>query len=122
MFVESQNSPASLLERESNAWGLKVENGVYWFVAPNGEKFYGSGVNGVDAGSAPEEVEGRPAYYLWKLYPSIDDLVANVHRRLGQLGLYSLRAWDFFVEKIGLPFLGNPEFGRLDQGALVRCV
>ena len=24
------------------------------------KKFYGSGVNGVDAGSAPEEVDGRP--------------------------------------------------------------
>ena len=71
MFVESQNSPASLLEHESNAWGLTVENGVHWFVAPNGEKFYGSGVNGVDAGSAPEEVDGRPAYYLWNLYPSL---------------------------------------------------
>ena len=41
------------MPRESNDWGLTVENGVHWFVGPNGEKFYGSGVNGVDAGSAP---------------------------------------------------------------------
>src|SRR5262245_14326229 len=49
----------SPLTRESNAWRLTVENGVHWFVTPSGEKFYGSGVNGVDAGSAPEEVDGR---------------------------------------------------------------
>ena len=60
MFVNSQNPPASLLERETNDWGLTVENGVHWFLAPNGEKFYGAGVNGVDAGNRPEQVEGRP--------------------------------------------------------------
>ena len=104
-----------MLERESNAWGLTVENGVYWFVAPNGEKFYGSGVNGVDAGSAPEEVEGRPAYYLWKLYPSIDDWVATVRDRLAQWGFNHLGAWNFCVEKIGLPYIANLDLGRLSE-------
>ena len=59
--------------RESARWRVTVENGIHWLVAPDGAKFYGCGLNAVDAGSPPEEVAGRPAYYLWNLYSSIDD-------------------------------------------------
>ena len=103
MFVDSQNSPASLLERETNDWRLTVENGVHWFLAPSGEKFYGAGVNGVDAGNRPEQVEGRPAYYLWNLYASTDLWAANVRERLAKWGFNHLGGWSFCEEKIGLP-------------------
>jgi hypothetical protein len=115
MFVNSQNSPASLLERQTNDWGLTVENGVHWFLAPNGEKFYGAGVNGVDAGNRPEQVEGRPAYYLWNLYASTDLWAANVRERLAQWGFNHLGAWSFCEEKIGLPYIANLDLGRLSE-------
>ena len=95
MFVNSQNSPASLLERQTNDWGLTVENGVHWFLAPNGEKFYGAGVNGVDAGNRPEQVEGRPAYYLWNLYASTDLWAANSTRASREMGFQSSRSLEF---------------------------
>ena len=59
MFIDTSNSRSFTVTstRESPHWGLTVEDGVHWLLAPNGEKFYGSGVNGVDAGSPPEEVE-----------------------------------------------------------------
>lgn len=106
------NSP---LTRESNDWRLTVENGVHWLVDPNGEKFYGSGINGVDAGSAPEEVNGRPAYYLWNLYPSVDDWVATIRDRLAQWGFNHLGAWNFCGEKISLPYIANLDLGRLSE-------
>jgi hypothetical protein len=114
MFINSPNSHTSEfpLTRGSNDWGLTVENGVHWLLAPNGEKFYGSGVNGVDAGSPPEEIEGRPAYYLWNLYASIDDWAATVRDRLKKWGFNHLGAWNFCAEKIGLPYIANLDLGR----------
>jgi hypothetical protein len=115
MFVDSPNSPASLLQRETNDWGLTVENGVHWFLAPSGEKFYGAGVNGVDAGSPPEEVEKRPAYYLWNLYASTDAWAATMRDRLVEWGFNHLGAWNFCAEKIGLPYIANLDLGRLSR-------
>ena len=43
--------------RESKDWAVTMEKGVHWFLAPNGKKFYGCGVNGVDAGPPPERLE-----------------------------------------------------------------
>jgi hypothetical protein len=101
--------------RESNDWGLTVQNGVHWFLAPNGKKFYGSGVNGVDAGPPPEKVEGRPAYYLWNLYASTDLWAANIRERLAKWGFNHLGAWSFCEEKIGLPYIANLDLGRLSE-------
>ena len=115
MSINSPSSRTSPMPRESNDWGLTVENGVHWFVGPNGEKFYGSGVNGVDAGSAPEEVDGRPAYYLWNLYPSIDDWAATIRDRLSKWGFNHLGGWNFCVEKIELPYIANLDLGRLSE-------
>jgi hypothetical protein len=100
---------------ESNDWGLTVEKGVHWFVAPNGEKFYGAGVNGVDAGHRPEQVKGRPAYYLWNLYASPDLWAANIRERLAKWGFNHLGAWSFCEEKIGLPYIANLDLGRMSE-------
>jgi hypothetical protein len=115
MFADSPNSPGSVLQREANDWGLTVENGVHWFLAPNGEKFFGAGVNGVDAGCSPEDVEGRPAYYLWHLYASTDTWAATVRERLLNWGFNHLGAWNFCEEKIGLPYIANLDLGRLSE-------
>jgi hypothetical protein len=92
-----------------------VEKGVHWFVAPNGEKFYGSGVNGVDAGYPPEEIDGRAAYYLWNLYPSTDLWAANIRTRLANWGFNHLGAWSLCEDKIGLPYIANLDLGRLSE-------
>ena len=109
MLIKSQSADNNSLPlmQESNGWRLKVDKGVHWFVAPNGEKFYGSGVNGVDAGSSRDEIGGRPAYYLWNLYGSIDDWAETVRDRLRKWGFNHLGAWNFAVEKIGLPYIAN---------------
>jgi hypothetical protein len=114
----SANSPSSRTFRlscESNDWGLTVEKGVHWFLPPNGKKFYGSGVNGVDAGPPPEDIEGRPAYYLWNLYASTDLWAANIRERLVKWGFNHLGAWSFCEEKIGLPYIANLDLGRLSE-------
>jgi hypothetical protein len=114
------NSPNSTTfsftsNRESNDWGVIVDNGVHWLLSPNGETFYGCGVNAVDAGSPAEEVAGRPAYYLWNLYPSIDDWAVTVRDRLAKWGFNHLGAWNFSAEKIGLPYIANLDLGRLSE-------
>jgi hypothetical protein len=96
-------------------WALTVENGVHWLISPKGEKFYGSGVNGVDAGLPPEEIDGRPAYYLWNLYASVDDWVAAIRGRLSEWGFNHLGAWNFCVENIGLPCIPNLDLGRISE-------
>ena len=116
MSINSPSFRTLPLPRESNGWGLTVENGVHWFLAPNGEKFYGSGVNGVDAGCPPEEVHGRPAYYLWQLYDSTDAWAATIRERLVKWGFNHLGAWNFCDEKIGLPSIANLDLGRLRRG------
>jgi hypothetical protein len=103
------------LTRDSKGWGLTVENGVHWFLAPNGEKFYGSGVNGVNAGCPPEDFEGRPAYYLWNLYASTELWAANIRERLAKWGFNHLGAWSFCEEKIGLPYIANLDLGRFSE-------
>ena len=117
MIINPQNSDTHTLPltQRSHAWRVTVENGVHWLVAPNGEKFYGSGVNGVDAGSPPEEVEGRPAYYLWNLYGSVDRWAETVRDRLGRWGFNHLGAWNFAVEQIGLPYVANLDLGRWSE-------
>jgi hypothetical protein len=100
---------------ESNDWGLTVEKGVHWFLDPSGEKFYGTGVNGVDAGPSPEEIKGRPAYYLWKLYASTDLWAATIRERLAKWGFNHLGAWSFCEEKIGLPYIANLDLGRWSE-------
>ncbi|MEX0802235.1 MAG: hypothetical protein WD688_02780 [Candidatus Binatia bacterium] len=115
MSINTPTSRTFPLARESNDWGLTVENGVHWLLAPDGEKFYGSGVNAVDAGSPPEEVEGRSAYYLWNLYASIDDWAATIRDRLVKWGFNHLGAWNFCEEKIGLPYVANLDLGRLSE-------
>ena len=114
MFIDTSNSRSSTVssQRESPHWRLIVEDGVHWLLAPNGEKFYGSGVNAVDAGSPPEEVYGRPAYYLPNLYASIDDWAATIRDRLKKWGFNHLGAWNFCPEKIGLPYVANLDLGR----------
>jgi hypothetical protein len=117
MFIDSPNSRSFSVTstRESKHWGLMVEDGVHWLLAPNGEKFYGSGVNAVDAGSPPEEVYGRPAYYLPNLYASIDDWAATIRDRLKKWGFNHLGAWNFCPEKIGLPYVANLDLGRVSE-------
>lgn len=115
MSNNSSSSPALPLSHGSNHWGLTVEKGVHWFVAPNGKKFYGSGVNGVDAGPPPEVIEGRPAYYLSNLYASTDQWAATIRERLTKWGFNHLGAWSFCEEKIGLPYIANLDLGRLSE-------
>lgn len=115
MFVNSPNSRTFPPPRESSDWGLTVEEGVHWFLAPSGEKFYGSGVNGVNAGCSPEEVKGRPAYYLWHLYASTDAWAATIRERLLKWGFNHLGAWHFYEEEIGLPYIANLDLGRLSR-------
>jgi hypothetical protein len=110
--MKNQELPTLPLARESNCWRITVQNGVHWLLSPNGEKFYGSGVNGVDAGSPPGEIGGRPAYYLWNLYASIDDWAATVGDRLKKWGFNHLGAWNSCPEKIGLPYIANLDLGR----------
>ena len=95
MSINSSSSRTFPQLRESKDWAVTVEKGVHWFLAPNGKKFYGCGVNGVDAGPPPEEIEGRPAYYLWNLYASTDAWAATVRERLAELGLQSSGRVEF---------------------------
>ena len=117
MMINPQNSynQSLSLTPRSPRWRVTVENGVHWLLAPSGQKFYGSGVNGVDAGSPPEEVEGRPAYYLWDLYDSVDQWAQIVRDRLGRWGFNHLGAWNFAVEQIGLPYVANLDLGRWSE-------
>ncbi|MGH7828770.1 MAG: hypothetical protein ACREP8_01210, partial [Candidatus Binatia bacterium] len=92
-----------------------MDKGVFWFRTPGGEKLYGCGVNGVNSGCSPEAVQGRPAYYLWHLYPSIDAWAATIRRRLVQWGFNHVGAWTFAEREIGLPYIPNLDLGRLSQ-------
>jgi hypothetical protein len=117
MLMNSTNSHTFDLAAtdECKDWGLTVENGVHWFVTPDGEKFYGCGVNGVDAGSPPVEMGGRPAYYLPNLYASVDDWATTVRNRLVPWGFNHLGAWNFCAEKIALPYIANLDLGRVSE-------
>ena len=117
MIINPQNADTHTLPltQRSHAWRVTVENGVHWLLDPKGDKFYGSGVNGVDAGSPAEEVEGRPAYYLWNLYGSVDQWAETVRDRLGRWGFNHLGAWNFAVEQIGLPYVANLDLGRWSE-------
>jgi len=117
MIINPQNADTHTLPltQRSHAWRVTVENGVHWLLDPKGDKFYGSGVNGVDAGSPAEEVEGRPAYYLWSLYGSVDQWAESVRDRLGRWGFNHLGAWNFAVEQIGLPYVANLDLGRWSE-------
>src|SRR5262245_13102101 len=94
-----------LLPESSNCWGLTVEKGVFWLVTPSGEKFYGCGVNGANEGFSPESVQGRPAYYLWSQYPSVDSWAASMREQLLKWGFNHLGPWSFAEEKLGLPYI-----------------
>jgi hypothetical protein len=117
MIINPQNADTHTLPltQRSQAWRVTVENGIHWLLDPKGDKFYGSGVNGVDAGSPAEEVEGRPAYYLWSLYGSVDQWAESVRDRLGRWGFNHLGAWNFAVEQIGLPYVANLDLGRWSE-------
>jgi len=117
MIINPQNADTHTLPltQRSQAWRVTVENGIHWLLDPKGDKFYGSGVNGVDAGSPAEEVEGRPAYYLWNLYGSVDQWAETVRDRLGRWGFNHLGAWNFAVEQIGLPYVANLDLGRWSE-------
>lgn len=117
MIINPQNADTHTLPltQRSHAWRVTVENGIHWLLDPKGDKFYGSGVNGVDAGSPAEEVEGRPAYYLWNLYGSVDQWAETVRDRLGRWGFNHLGAWNFAVEQIGLPYVANLDLGRWSE-------
>jgi len=103
------------LSRRFRGWGLMRENGVDWLRTPDGQKFYGCGVNGVNAGIAPDQVQGRPAYYLWSLYSSEEAWAAATRARLVQWGFNHLGAWSFSEDKIGLPHIPNLDLGRLSK-------
>jgi hypothetical protein len=117
MIINPQNADTHTLPltQRSQAWRVTVENGIHWLLDPKGDKFYGSGVNGVDAGSPAEEVEGRPAYYLWNLYGSVDQWAETMRDRLGRWGFNHLGAWNFAVEQIGLPYVANLDLGRWSE-------
>lgn len=117
MIINPQNADTHTLPltQQSQAWRVTVENGIHWLLDPKGDKFYGSGVNGVDAGSPAEEVEGRPAYYLWNLYGSVDQWAETVRNRMSTWGFNHLGAWNFAVEQIGLPYVANLDLGRWSE-------
>lgn len=98
-----------------NGWGIMEEEGVFWLLTPNGERFHGCGVNGVNAGDSRETVQGRPAYYLWDFYPSVDAWAATTRARLLEWGFNHLGAWSFGEEKIGLPYIANLDLGRMSK-------
>jgi hypothetical protein len=101
--------------RADGVWKVVVEDGVHWLRTPSGKRFYGCGVNGVHAGYPPEAVQQRPAYYLWRLYPSVPAWALTVRERLGTWGFNHVGAWAFGEEMIGLPSTPNLDLGRLSQ-------
>ncbi|MGH7847593.1 MAG: hypothetical protein ACREQW_20825 [Candidatus Binatia bacterium] len=107
--------PEVLRVSSSGGWGVVMDNGVFWLVTPEGEKFYGCGLNGADAGCSPETVQGRPAYDLWNLYPSIDTWAVTLRDRLVKWGFNHLGAWTFAEENIGLPYIPNLDLGWFSQ-------
>jgi hypothetical protein len=115
MSINNSSSHSFPSPREANNWGLTVAGGIHWFLTPTGERFYGAGVNGVDAGPPPEAIDGRPAYYLWNLYASTDLWAANIRERLAKWGFNHLGAWGFCEEKIGLPYIANLDLGRWSE-------
>jgi hypothetical protein len=105
----------SNLPRHPGDWKFIVENEVFWLFTPDGEKFYGCGVNGVNFGNPPESIQGRPAYYISTLYPGIDAWAATIRERLAKWGFNHAGAWTSSEEQIGLPYIPNLDLGRLSQ-------
>jgi len=95
-----------------NQWEIVSDDGIFWLQTPGGQRFYACGVNGVNAGNPPDTVHGRPSYYLWNQYASVDRWATVARTRLDKWGFNHLGAWSSSEDQIGLPYIANLDLGR----------
>jgi hypothetical protein len=96
-------------------WGTTRENGVWWLVTPNGEKFFSIGVNSVIEGPDTRDYKGR-TWYSWKVfYPDLSLWAMATRVRLRDWGFNTLGGWSVHPTVIAMPCTPDLELGRLSR-------
>lgn len=69
------------------------ENGIWWFLTLQGERFFSLGVNCVNMGE-PDYSERNPAYCARRFYPDARRWTEETLRRLGEWGFNTIGGWS----------------------------
>jgi hypothetical protein len=68
---------------------------VWWFIRPDGKRFFSSGVNVVDPGPPRGEYDPqRPAYAAFRHYPDLASWASRSHERLEEWGFNTVGGWS----------------------------
>jgi hypothetical protein len=102
--------------------------GAWWFIAPDGSRFFSSGVNVVDVGGKPAEYDPqRPEYAAFRHYPNTAAWARATQQRLSAWGFNTIGGWSaremtcgsipytvvlHLGRELGVPWVDmlNPEF------------
>lgn len=77
-----------------DAFRIVRQNDAWWFVAPDGSRFWSSGVNSAVPGEARESYdEKRPQYASWRYYRDDEEWAADSLQRLADWNFNTLGGW-----------------------------
>jgi hypothetical protein len=99
----------------ASRWGTSKEQGVWWFVTPQGKRFFSVGVNVVTGGSEDRHFRGRTWYSWASSYPSFEMWLLATRVRLRDWGFNSAGGWSLHPEELRLPSTPELDLGRLSR-------
>lgn len=92
---------------------VKVIDGAWWFVKPDGERFISLGVNCVDPGLARDNYEpSKPAYAAFRHYDSTDAWAEDTMRRLKTWNFNTVGGWSHpAIQRGKMPYISVLHLG-----------
>ncbi len=112
--VLSAGAQDAAAARRSEFYRVAEVDGAWWFIAPDGNRFFSSGVNVVDVGGTREKYNPqRPEYAAFRHYPDRAAWVAATHERFAAWGFNTVGGWSAEEMMTGpLPYTAVLHLGR----------
>ena len=112
--VLSSGAQDAAAARRSEFYRVAEVDGAWWFIAPDGSRFFSSGVNVVDVGGTREKYDPqRPEYAAFRHYPNRAAWAAATNERFAAWGFNTVGGWSAEEMMTGpLPYTAVLHLGR----------
>lgn len=84
----------SFAQKSNGFFRVEKRAGVWWFITPDGEKFFSNGVNVVDQGQPEKDYDlKKPEYAAFRFHKTTDEWIDETLKRLQEWNFNTLGGW-----------------------------
>jgi hypothetical protein len=112
LYASSSSACTDLAQAPHSRWRTTIDDGVFWFVTPCGQRFFSIGSNSMDGGQPWRLDKGRVAYHWGTFYPDLDAWAQLAHERVLAWRFNTAGGWSLHPSMLRLPVTPYLELGR----------